>query len=163
VTSILEGSLKKQPIKCVLMCNWLTREPFHLWANYDRKLTDILGIESEIAKGIAESLQTKLSGPAEQALAAKPTSNPEAYEEYLRGVAFQGRVYTSNHFMLKATGYFERAVQLDPNFAAAWARLARAHAHLYFQRLDSARPDTAKMRWSMRRKLQPGSPETLRH
>ena len=163
VTNILEGSLQKAADQVrvnVQLVN--TRTNSHLWAEtYDRKLTDILGIESEIAKGIAESLQTKLSGPAEQALAAKPTSNPEAYEEYLRGVAFQGRVYTSNHFMLKATGYFERAVQLDPNFAAAWARLARAHAHLYFQRVDSARPDTAKDALEHAQKLQPGSPETL--
>ena len=61
----------------------------HLWADtYDRKLTDILGVESEIAKRIAESLQAKLTGREEQALAVKPTNNPEAYDAYLRGLAY---------------------------------------------------------------------------
>ena len=61
----------------------------HLWAEtYDRKLTDIFGVESEIAKGIAESLQAKLTGREEQALAVKPTNNPEAYDAYLRGLAY---------------------------------------------------------------------------
>jgi hypothetical protein len=60
----------------------------HLWADtYDRKLTDIFGVESEIAKRIAESLQAKLSGREEQALAVKQTNNPEAYDAYLRAVA----------------------------------------------------------------------------
>ena len=64
----------------------------HLWAEtYDRKLTDILGVESEIAKRIAESLQAKLTGREEQALAVKPTNNPEAYDAYLRGLAFEAR------------------------------------------------------------------------
>jgi len=61
---------------------------FHLWAEtYDRKLTDIFSVESEIAKGIAESLQAKLTGREEQALAVKPTNNLEAYDAYLRGLA----------------------------------------------------------------------------
>ena len=64
----------------------------HLWADtYDRKLTDIFGVESEIAKRIAESLQAKLTGREEQALAVKPTNNPEAYDAYLRGLAFEAR------------------------------------------------------------------------
>ena len=69
----------------------------HLWADtYDRKLTDIFGVESEIAKGIAESLQAKLTGREEQALAVKPTNNPEAYDAYLRGLAFEARSYSTS-------------------------------------------------------------------
>ena len=68
----------------------------HLWAeSYDRKLTDVLGVESEIAKGIAESLQAKLTGREEQALAAKPTNNPEAYDAYLRGLTFDAHMNCS--------------------------------------------------------------------
>ena len=64
----------------------------HLWSEtYDRNFTDILGVESEIAKRIAESLQAKLTGHEEQALAVKPTNNPEAYDAYLRGLAFEAR------------------------------------------------------------------------
>ena len=65
----------------------------HLWAEtYDRKLTDIFGVESEIAKGIAESLEAKLIGREKQALTDKPTNNPEAYDAYLRGVAFEDAI-----------------------------------------------------------------------
>jgi serine/threonine-protein kinase len=134
----------------------------HLWAEtYDRQLSNVFDVESEVAKGIAESLQAKLTGREEQALAAKPTNNAEAYDAYLRGVALQGRIYSSIHIALRTIGYFERAVQLDPNFALAWARLARAHAYLYFQRVDTARPDVAKAALEHARKLQPNSPETL--
>jgi len=163
VTNILQGSLQKAADKIRVHVQLLnTRTNSHLWAEtYDRKLTDILGVESEIAKGIAESLQAKLSGREEQVLETKPTANPEAYDAYLRGVAFQGRVHASDHLVLKAIGYFERAVQLDANFAGAWARFSRAHSYLYFQHVETARPDVAKDALEHAQKLQPNSPETL--
>ena len=69
----------------------------HLWADtFDRKLTDVFAIESEIAKGIAESLQAKLTGREEQALAVKPTNNPEAYDAYLRGLAYHDSAATGS-------------------------------------------------------------------
>jgi TolB-like protein/Tfp pilus assembly protein PilF len=163
VANILEGSVQKVADRVRVNVQLINaRSDSHLWAEeYDRKLTDIFGVESEIAKGIAESLQAKLTGHEEQALATKPTDNPEAYEAYLRGVAFQGRIYSSIHIALKTIGYFEQAVQLDPNFALAWARLSRTHAYLYFQRVDTARPDVAKTALEHAQKLQPNSPETL--
>ena len=107
----------------------------HLWAEtFDRKLIDIFVVESEIAKGIAESLQAKLTGREQQALAVKPTNNPEAYDAYLRGLAFEAGNYVSVFSDDRATqtaSFFERAVQLDPNFAIAWARLSRAHALIH--------------------------------
>ena len=139
----------------------------HLWADtYDRKLTDIFGVESEIAKRIAESLQAKLTGREEQALAVKPTNNSEAYDAYLRGLAFEARhrVSFSSDLLWKAAGFYERAVQLDPNFAIAWARLSRADADLYFNRVDAAtaaRGDLAKRALENAQKLEPNSPETL--
>jgi tetratricopeptide (TPR) repeat protein len=139
----------------------------HLWAEtYDRKLTDIFGVESEIAKRIAESLQAKLTGREEQALAVKPTNNSEAYDAYLRGLAFEARHRVSFSFDLlwKAAGFYERAVQLDPNFAIAWARLSRADADLYFNRVDAAtaaRGDLAKRALENAQKLEPNSSETL--
>ena len=61
----------------------------HLWADtFDRKLTDIFSVESEVAKAIAEQLRAKLTGQEEQVIAAKPTDNPEAYDAYLRGLAY---------------------------------------------------------------------------
>src|SRR6516162_3800837 len=93
VANILEGSVQKvadQVRVNVQLINAQTDS--HLWAEtYDRKLTDIFGVESEIAKRIAESLQAKLTGREEQALAVKPTNNPDAYDAYLRGLAFGAR------------------------------------------------------------------------
>jgi tetratricopeptide (TPR) repeat protein len=138
----------------------------HLWADtYDRKLTDIFGVESEIAKRIAESLHARLTGREEQALAAKLTNNPEAYDEYLRGLAFEARsgTGTRSSYSLalaeKAVGFFERAVQLDPKFAIAWARLSRADAFLYFN--GEARGDAAKRALENAQRLEPNSTETL--
>jgi TolB-like protein/Tfp pilus assembly protein PilF len=163
VANIVEGSVQKVANQ-VRVNAQLINAPTdsHLWAeSYDRELTDVFGVESEIAKGIAESLQAKLTTHEEQALTAKPTNNAEAYDTYLRGVAFQARVGQSIHLAVKTIGYFERAVQLDPNFALAWARLSRAHAYLYFQRVDGARPDVAKDALEHAQILQPNSPETL--
>ena len=163
VIHIVEGSVQKAADQARVNVQLLnTQTNSQLWAEtYDRKLADILGVESEIAKGIADSLQAKLSGHEERALEAKPTHNPEAYDVYLRGVAFQGRVHGSNLLVLKAIDYFERAVQLDPNFAAAWARLSRAHSYLHFQHIETARPDVAKDALEHAQKLQSNSVETL--
>jgi len=168
VANILEGSVQKvadQVRVNVQLINAQTDS--HLWADtYDRKLNDIFGVESEIAKGIAESLQAKLTGREEKALADKPTNNPEAYDAYLRGLAFEARQRLSFSWDLrwKAAGFYERAVQLDPNFAIAWARLSRADADLYFNRVDAAtaaRGDLAKRALENAQKLEPNSSETL--
>src|SRR5262249_49012892 len=137
------------------------------WAeSYDRKLTDILGVESEIAKRIAESLQAKLTVREQQALAVKPTNNPEAYDAYLRGLAFASRFNStfSIDVLWKAAGFYERAVQLDPNFAIAWAQLARVDGRIYFNRTDTtsaARGEAAKRALENAQKLAPNSTETL--
>ena len=165
VAHILEGSVQKAADQVrvnVQLVNVQTDS--QLWAEtYDRKLTDIFTVESEIAKRIAESLQAKLTGREEQALAAKPTNNSEAYDTYLRGLAFEARSNYSGDALLKAIGLYERAVQLDPNFALAWARLSGANALLYFTRGDTtaARRDAAKVALENAQKLQPNSPETL--
>jgi tetratricopeptide (TPR) repeat protein len=146
----------------------------HLWADtYDRKLTDLFGVESEIAKRIAESLRAKLTGREQQALAVKPTNNPEAYDAYLRGLALDARYGPDPDLEWKAISSCERAVHLDPNFAIAWAQLSRMNAHLYFDfhfyyrfvdRLDpalAARRDAAKRALENAQRLEPNSPETL--
>jgi len=165
VANILEGSVQKAADQVrvnVQLTNAQTDS--HLWAEtYDRNLTDIFGVESEIAKRIAESLHAKLTGREEQALALKPTNNQEAYDAYLRGLAFEARtgVSHSNKLLEKASGFFERAVQLDPNFAPAWAWLSRADARLYFITTAAASRDAAKRALENAQKLQPNSPETL--
>jgi len=165
VANVVEGSVQKtgdQVRVNVQLINGQTDS--HLWAEtYDQKLTDILGVESEIAKGIAESLRAKLTGREEQALAIKPTNNPEAYEAYLRGLAFEGRSYGADNALLsKAVGFHERAVQLDPNFAIAWARLSRANALIYATNaVDTTWRDEAKRALDNAQRLAPNSAETL--
>ena len=170
VTNILEGSVQKAADQLRVNVQLINAETdSHLWADtYDRKLTDIFGVESDIAKGIAESLQAKLTLREEQALAVKPTNNPEAYDAYLRGLALDARnrpSYYDSDLELKAISSCEQAVQLDPNFAIAWAQLSRMNAHLYFNERDSALAarlrDPAKRALENAQKLEPNSPETL--
>jgi serine/threonine protein kinase/cytochrome c-type biogenesis protein CcmH/NrfG len=170
VANILEGSVQKvadQVRVNVQLINAQTDS--HLWADtYDRKLTDIFGVETEIAKGIGATLQAKLTGREERALAIKSTNNPEAYDAYLRGLALEGRgtyaYSSSNDLARKATDSYERAVQLDPDFAIAWAQLSRADALIYFNCDDNTcvdRRDAAKRALENAQKLAPNSTETL--
>jgi len=167
VANILEGSVQKAADQVRVNVQLINEQTdSDLWADtYDRKLTDILGVESEIAKGIAAALQAKLSHREEQALAVKPTNNQEAYDAYLRGLAFEGHSsFLDGAPSLEAIGSYERAVQLDPNFAIAWARLSRENARLYFHGNDAApaaRRDAAKRALENAEKLEANSPETL--
>jgi len=165
VANILEGSVQKagnQVRVNVHLVNVQTGS--QLWGEtYDRKLSDIFAVESEIAKGIAASLQARLTGHEEQALAAKPTNNPQAYDAYLRGLAFEARSNYSSDALFKAIDYYDMAVRLDPNFALAWARLSGVHALLYSNRRDTtpARRDAAKEALENAQRLQPNTAETL--
>jgi TolB-like protein/Tfp pilus assembly protein PilF len=165
VANILEGSVQKagnQVRVNVHLVNVQTGS--QLWAEtYDRKLSDIFAVESEIAKGIAESLQATLTGHEERALAARPTNNSEAYDAYLHGLAFEARSNYSSDALFKAIDFYDLAVRLDPNFALAWARLSGAQALLYVNRRDTtaARRDAAKKALENAQKLQPNAPETL--
>jgi eukaryotic-like serine/threonine-protein kinase len=165
VANILKGSVQKAADQVrvnVHLVNVQTGS--HLWAEtYDRKLSDIFSVETEIAKGIAESLQAKLTGREQQALAAKPTNNLEAYDAYLRGLVFEARVNYSSDAAFKAIDFYDLAVRLDPNFALAWARLSGLHALLYSNRRDTTavRRNAATEALEHAQKLQPNSPETL--
>jgi serine/threonine protein kinase/Tfp pilus assembly protein PilF len=164
VTNVLEGSVQKAADQVRVNVQLINAQTdSHLWADtYDRKLTDIFGVESEIAKRIAESLQAKLTGREERALAVKPTNNPEAYDAYLRGLAFEARgrpPIQSREPAREAIGFYERAVELDPTFAIAWARLSRVVAFLYFN--NEAPAEAAKRALENAQKLEPNSPETL--
>ena len=164
VANILEGSVQKAGDTVRVSVNLIqAASDSHLWADtYDRKLTDILSVESEIAKAIAEQLQAKLTGHEEQALAVKPTNNPEAYDAYLRGLAFEARGGFFDAATKTAIDSYERAVQIDPDFALAWAQLSRVHANLYFGAdKTGARRDAAKIALDNAQRLQPNSPETL--
>src|SRR5437588_3837464 len=102
----------------------------HLWADtLDRKLTDIFSVESEVAKAIAEQLRAHLTDREEQVIAAKPTDNPEAYDAYLRGVAYTLKAGANDPVnALGAQKYLKEAVRLDLKFALAWALLSYVDA-----------------------------------
>src|SRR5215469_579877 len=165
VANVLEGSVQKAGNQVRVNVHLVNAQTgSQLWAEtYDRKLSDIFNVETEIARGIAESLQATLTGREEQALAARPTNNPQAYDAYLRGLAFEARGNYSSDALFKAIDFYDLAVRLDPNFALAWARLSGVHALLYFNRGDAtaARRDAAKAALENAQKLQPNAAETL--
>jgi TolB-like protein/Tfp pilus assembly protein PilF len=127
---ILEGSVQKvndQVRVNVQLINALTNA--HMWAEiYDRKLTDIFAVESDIAKLIADTLQAKLTGSEKAALSMKPTENTEAHEFYLKGRYFWNRRNAEN--LKKAADYFQQAIDKDPKYALAYAGLADCHVLL---------------------------------
>jgi serine/threonine protein kinase/Tfp pilus assembly protein PilF len=133
VANILEGSVQKAADQVRVNVQLInTQTDSHLWAEtYDRKVTDIFSVESEIAKGIAESLRVKLTGREEQGLAVKPTNNPQAYDAYLRGLAYSLKAATTRPTMLGAQKYLREAVRLDPKFALAWALLSYVDSRGY--------------------------------
>jgi TolB-like protein/tetratricopeptide (TPR) repeat protein len=136
----------------------------HLWAEiYDRNLTDIFSVQTELATAIAHSLQARLTGREQQVLAEKPTVNMAAYDAYLRGLDFASRPGANPADYRKAAEAFEEAVRLDPKFAEAWARLARSSAVLAFMQIDAtpAREEKARVAVETATQLAPGSPETL--
>src|SRR3989441_2088397 len=126
VTNILEGSVQKandQVRVNVQLINALTNS--HLWAEtYDRKLTDIFAVQSDIAKTIADTLQAKLTGSEKDAMSKKPTANPEAYELYLKGRFFWNKRTSID--LPKSVDYFNQAIAKDSNYALAYAGLADA-------------------------------------
>jgi TolB-like protein/Tfp pilus assembly protein PilF len=126
VAHILEGRVQKSGdavrvnVQLIKAANYS-----HLWADtFDRKLTDIFSVESEVAKAIADQLRAKLTGEEEQVIAAQPTDNPEAYDAYLRGLAYTLKAGYSPTNALGAQKYLREAVRLDPKFALGWAQLS---------------------------------------
>jgi serine/threonine protein kinase len=132
VANILEGSVQKAADQVRVSAQLINAQTdSHLWAEtYDRKLTDIFSVESEVAKAIAQQLQAKLTGQEEQAIAAKPTGNVEAYDAYLRGLAYSLKS-VNIPAELSAQKYLREAVRLDPTFAIAWALLSYVDARGY--------------------------------
>src|SRR5438309_745630 len=143
VAHILEGSVQKSGEAVRVNVQLIkAANDSHLWADtFDRKLTDIFSVESEVAKAIAEQLRAKLTGQEEQVITAKPTDNPDAYDAYLRGLAYTLKTTTSPANALAAQKYLREAVRLDPKFALAWALLSYVDASGYI--IQSLQPTVA--------------------
>ncbi|HJX82214.1 MAG TPA: hypothetical protein VJ248_09295, partial [Candidatus Udaeobacter sp.] len=133
VAHILEGSVQKQGDAVHVTVQLIkAATDSHVWADsFDRKLTDIFSVESEVAKAIADQLQVQLTGREKEVIAAKPTDNPEAYDAYLRGLAYTVKTQNTPANYLGAQKYFREAVRLDPKFALAWALLSYVDARGY--------------------------------
>src|SRR6059036_1871789 len=131
VAHILEGSVQKSADAVRVNVQLIkAANDSHLWADtFDRKLTDIFSVETEVAKAIADQLRAHLTDREEQVIAAKPTDNPEAYDAYLRGVAYTLKAGANDPVnALGAQKYLKEAVRLDPKFALAWALLSYVDA-----------------------------------
>jgi TolB-like protein/cytochrome c-type biogenesis protein CcmH/NrfG len=138
VAHIVEGSVQKIAnavhvnVQLIRVAN-----DEHLWAeSYNRKLDDVFAVEGEVASAIADQLNAKLSGTEQKAVTDKPTQNAAAYDAYLRGLAIEHTQYGYEFYQKAARSYVE-AVQLDPNFAVAWARLAVLRSFLFFNAVDA--------------------------
>jgi TolB-like protein len=133
VAHVLEGSVQKAGDQVRVNVQLIHAETdAHLWAEvYDRKVADILSVQSEIASTIANALQVKLSSRERQAVTAKPTENTEAYDAYLRGLAVWMGLDLSPKAMSEMEQHYTRAVQLDPKFALAWAHLSVVQTLIY--------------------------------
>ena len=140
VANILEGSVQKASDQVRVNVQLINAaNGAHLWADtYDRKLTDIFAVESEIAKTVADTLQAKLSSSAEHVLSSRPTENPEAHELYLKGRYFWNRRTAEN--VQKAASYFQQAIDKDPNYALAYSGLADCHVLLPVYSVGGSNP-----------------------
>jgi TolB-like protein/Flp pilus assembly protein TadD len=162
VANLLEGSVQKVANAVhvnVQLIRVATDE--HLWAeSYNRKLDDIFGVEGEVAGAIAEALNAQLTGAEKAVLAQRPTTNPAAYDAYLRGVA-QYWHSNSEAEQEAAVHLFEEATRLDPQFAEAWAALARSHGVIYFHSdVTPARRKAAEDALAQAMRLRPDLAET---
>ena len=133
VAHILEGSVQKSADAVRVNVQLIkAANDSHLWSDtFDRKLNDIFSVESEVSKTIAEHLRAKLTGQEEQIIAAKPTDNPQAYDAYLRGLAYTLKTGSTPANSLGAQKYLKEAIRLDPKFALGWALLSSVDASGY--------------------------------
>jgi TolB-like protein/Flp pilus assembly protein TadD len=134
VGRVLEGSLQRSADKVRVNVQLIdTRTNAHLWANsYDRKLDDVFAVETDVANAIAQQLDAKL---VQRISPERPTANTAAYTAYLRGIGIEQSQAGISSRANSAAAYAE-AVQLDPNFALAWARLSLARSFLYYNGVD---------------------------
>jgi TolB-like protein/Flp pilus assembly protein TadD len=133
VSNILEGSVQKAGDRVHINVQLIQADnDAHLWAqSYDRQLTDIFGVEGEVAKNIAESLQATLSPQEKARVETKPTINADAYVLYLRARDYQTRPDNLLQDFKSAINLYDQAIKLDPNFALAHARLSATESNLY--------------------------------
>ena len=162
VATVLEGSVQKAGNQVLINVQLIdARSDQHLWAQaYKRTLDNVFDVEGEVAQAVADALDAKLSAAEQNAVKVKPTSNPAAYDAYLRGLALLPSAQYNVH---KRVAACEQAVRLDPGFALAWSWLSRDDAWMYFNGEDHSEDRRLKAREAMEtvERLAPGSSESL--
>ena len=153
VAHILEGSVQKSGAAVRVNVQLIkAANDSHLWADtFDRELTDVFSVETEVAKAIAEQLRAQLTGQEEQVIAAKPTDNLEAYDAYLRGLAYMLKTAQTAANNLGAQKYLKEAVRLDPKFALGWAQLSYVDSTGY---ITATLPPTGALREEARQAVE---------
>ncbi|HEY0725619.1 MAG TPA: hypothetical protein VGD41_16790, partial [Pyrinomonadaceae bacterium] len=159
VAHILEGSVQKSGDRVRINVQLINAQTDrHLWAQiYDRTLTDVFAVQSELAQRVADSLRATLTGAEKATLDSRPTENPAAYDAYLRGIAVMASNRETTDAFKGAADFFDSAVALDPKFALAWARASIAQSRLNWSGYDRSPAGAEKARHSAEKaqELQP--------
>jgi TolB-like protein len=158
VANVLEGTIQKAGDQVRVNVQLINaRNDSHLWADkYDRRLTDIFAVESEIASKIADTLQAKLSGAEQLAIAARPTNDSDAHQLYLRARYFFSK--QAGDDLEKAIDYFNQAIAKDPEYAAAYAGLSDCYRVLFFWTPNP----TSSERWDYMQKARAAAEKALK-
>jgi TolB-like protein/Tfp pilus assembly protein PilF/tRNA A-37 threonylcarbamoyl transferase component Bud32 len=165
VAHVVEGSVQRVANHVRVSAQLIdAKTDTHLWAErYDRPVNDVFAIQSEIAKAVASQLQAKLSPREANAVAAAPTSDPEAYDLFLKGEYEERQAEGAENVELfdRAEAFYRQALTRDPNFALAYARLAysRLNRHWFINRLSSAQLEEVKSNIDRALAIAPESPE----
>ena len=141
VATILEGSVQKAGDQVLINVQLIdAKTDSHLWAeSYTRDLTNIFGVEGEVAGKVADALKARLSPGEAAAVASVPTKDPAAYDAYLRGEHYLDQMWAGDFAVVpKAVAAFREATDHDPQFALAWAQLALSQSMLSYASIDTS-------------------------
>jgi serine/threonine protein kinase/tetratricopeptide (TPR) repeat protein len=167
VDYILEGTVQRErpsdPNSRVRIIPQLIKvsDDAHVWAeSYDNDMSEVFRVQSDLAEQVAQALNITLFKREHRALASRPTGNMEAYDYFLRGNEYYHRSVQENDLKI-AVQMYEKAVELDPKFALAYAQLSRTHAEMYWLHHDHTgqRIEMAKKAVEKALQLDPDSPE----
>jgi TolB-like protein/Flp pilus assembly protein TadD len=162
VATLLEGSVRRAGNRVRVSVQLINaNNDEHIWAeDYDRDLTDVFAIQTDLAQKIASSLQAKLSPNEKERLDRRPTQNSDAYLLFLQAHDYASRMDIFHDAPSKAVPLFEQAIKLDPNFALAFAGLSMAESWLYHSSDPMpARREKARLHADEALRLQPDLPE----